>query len=371
MSNILFVATSSWAGMGPYASEIINAFCPKDKVKYFLVEDERHYFSKNIAEEMRNNGIIIYRKNSNINKLCDLIYPSKKISRLLFKYCDENEVDTIHFMTSEVPYGKIITDLSKKYKVFFTVHDLHPHEANKAFYKMLRQKLMYKKLDKIRKSINNLVTNSNTQEKELKAMFPHKNIYYFDFPSLVNSTIITGQSSPLELARKNNYVLYFGRIEKYKGVDLAYRVFTESTALKNVTLVIAGSGDIYFPRNLNKEDNIIFINRYINDDEVAYLFKNALVTIYPYLSATQSGVLSLSCYFGKPIIASDIPFFMMVSELEFGRNFKKGNVENMQEKILDLLKDNLNLISARERKYYDSHYSKNCLREKLLSIYNL
>ena len=120
-------------------------------------------------------------------------------------------------------------------------------------------------------------TASNTQEKELKAMFPHKNIYYFDFPSLVNSTIITGQSSPLELAGKNNYVLYFGRIEKYKGVDLAYRVFTESTALKNVTLVIAGSGDIYFPRNLNKEDNIIFINRYINDDEVAYLFKNALV----------------------------------------------------------------------------------------------
>lgn len=51
--NILLVATSSWAGMGPYASEIINTFSQDKNVYFFTVEDERHFFSKNISKEMK------------------------------------------------------------------------------------------------------------------------------------------------------------------------------------------------------------------------------------------------------------------------------------------------------------------------------
>lgn len=370
MSNILLVATSSWAGMGPYASEIINSFRPEDNIKYFAVEDERHYFSKNISSELRNNGIIAFRKNSNINKLCDLIYPSIRISRLLSKYCKDHDVNTIHFMTSEVPYGRTIASLSRKYKIFFTVHDLHPHEARKAFHKMVRQKLMYIKLAKIRKLVNNLVTNSIAQEKELEKTFSHKNIFYFDFPSLVNNTITNGKDFPIELTDKKDYVLFFGRIEEYKGVALAYKAFTESPDLKNITLVIAGSGDLYFQRNLEKENNIIFINRYINDSEVAWLFKNAMITVYPYISATQSGVLSLSCYFGKPIVASDVPFFMTVSKEGLGLNFKVGDINSLTNTLLSLLKEDMISISKHEKDYYELHYSKKSLRKKLLSIYN-
>lgn len=70
--------------------------------------------------------------------------------------------------------------------------------------------------------------------------------------------------------------------------------------------MIAGSGEVYFP--IQKYENIILINRYIKDEEIAWLFNHAKLTVYPYISATQSGVLSVSCYFGKPIIASDVPF---------------------------------------------------------------
>ena len=370
MANILLVATSSWAGMGPYASEIINSFHPEDNVRFILVEDERHYFSKNIASELRNNGIIIYRKNSNINKLCDLFYPPKKISHILSKYCEGNNVDTIHFITGEEPYKKTITALSKKYKVFFTVHDLHPHEANKAFHKIIRQKLLYKKSVKIRVSVKNLITNSAEQEEELKKMYPGKSINYFNFPSLVNTVIINGQMYPSELTGKDNYVLFFGRIEQYKGVELVYKAFTESDALKDTTLVIAGSGEIYFQRDLSKENNIIIINRYINDEEIANLFRHARITIYPYLSATQSGVLSLSCYFGVPIIASDIPFFMTVSEYGLGVNFKKGDMKSLIEAFRTMRNRDLDSISDHEKKFYESNYSKNSLRKNLLLIYN-
>lgn len=369
MSNILFVATSSWAGMGPYASEIVNSFKPEDDVLFFLVEDERRYFSNAIAEKMRKKGIILFRKNSNANKLRDLFYPSKEISGQLIRFCEDNDIQTIHFLTSEVPYEKTIALLSKKYRTFFSVHDLHPHEAKKSFHKMFRHKLMYKKLGKIRETVNNLLTNSKTQEEELKQMFPQKNICYFEFPSLVNDCIINGESIPPELEGVSGYVLYFGRIEQYKGVDLAYKAFTEYTSLKNKMLVIAGSGSLYFQRELKKEDNVIIINRYIKDEEIAYLFRNATITLYPYISATQSGVLSLSCFFGKPIVASDVPFFKSVSEYGLGVNFNVGDIDSLIESVLSLLNGDLISIVQHEKDFYETHYSKESLRNNLLSIY--
>ena len=69
---------------------------------------------------------------------------------------------------------------------YYTVHDLHPHEAKKVFYKQFRHKMMYRKLAQIRSGVNNLITNSKSQEVELKEMFPEKKVYYHEFPSLIN-----------------------------------------------------------------------------------------------------------------------------------------------------------------------------------------
>lgn len=96
---------------------------------------------------------------------------------------------------------------------------------------------------------------------------------------------------------KKKYILFFGRIEKYKGIDILYKSFCESQELqKEYTLVIAGKGRFLMQQN-ERNLNILFINRYIKDTEVGYLFKNAAAVVYPYISATQSGVLSLSCFF--------------------------------------------------------------------------
>lgn len=370
MENILLVATSSWAGMGPYASEIINAFADVGNVYFFVVEDERHYFSFNLAQSMRDRGVIMYRKNSNINKLLDLIWAPFEVEKRLRKFCRDKRIDVIHFLTSEVPYGKTMLALKKEYKLFFTVHDLHPHEAKKVFYKMWRHRWMYRKLARNRNIAEFLITNSRMQEKVLMSMFPQKKIYYFEFPSLVNNSIVKGNTVPPELVGIEGYVLFFGRIEQYKGVDLAYKAFSEYAALHKHTLVIAGSGEIYFPRNMEREKNIVLINRYIRDDEVSYLFRHASITLYPYISATQSGVLSLSCYFEKPIVASDVPFFKLVSEKGLGFNFSTGNLDDLVEKTLLLMKTDIKAIEQNERRFYELHYSKECLRNNLLSIYN-
>lgn len=363
--NILLVATSSWAGMGPYASEIINSFYSDRNVYFFVVEDERHFFSKNIRSD---NGQILYRANSKLNKLMALFWPPCSIVKALKAYCEEKHIDVIHFLTSEVPYTKPIISLSHSYKVFFTVHDLHPHESKKAFYKQFRHKMMYRNLAKTRQGVRNMITNSISQEEELKDVFPMKNIYFHNFPSLINKAIIDGNLKPIELNGINNYILFFGRMEQYKGVDLVYKAFANDPLLQKYTLVIAGSGEIYF--SMQKCENIILINRYIKDEEIAYLFNHAKLTIYPYISATQSGVLSVSCYFGKPIIASDVPFFKSVSKNELGINFKVGDIDDLTKKLKQILATDLTAISKREKEFYAINYSKEGIRKSLLEIYS-
>lgn len=97
---------------------------------------------------MSDNGRILYKANSKLNKLTALFWPPSSIVKTLKAYCKEKHIDVIHFLTSEVPYSKTIISLSHSYKVFFTVHDLHPHEAKKVFYKQFRHKIMYRNLAK-------------------------------------------------------------------------------------------------------------------------------------------------------------------------------------------------------------------------------
>ena len=50
--------------------------------------------------------------------------------------------------------------------------------------------------------------------------------------------------------------------------------------------------------------------RFIKDSEVRDLFSRAAVVVYPYISATQSGVTSIASYFDKPMVLSDLPFWL-------------------------------------------------------------
>lgn len=44
MKRTLIVATTSYAGMGPYVSEIVNTFSPEDDVYFLLYDYEDNFF---------------------------------------------------------------------------------------------------------------------------------------------------------------------------------------------------------------------------------------------------------------------------------------------------------------------------------------
>lgn len=365
----LIIALSSYAGMGPYVATIVNSFEPKDSVWFVLGEDERHYYTKNIKKELRDKCMIVYRADSVVNKLRNLIMPDKALGRDIENFMSEKDITSIHLLTGETSLRGMINKWNRKYRLYLTVHDLHPHEAKKAPHKMWRQRRSYKLRDKMMEQIPNLVTNSQAQYKELHHMFPQKEIYFHNFPTLVTKEITTGDIETPEIKGKRGYILFFGRIEEYKGLHVLYEAWCNTPSLHdNYILVVAGSGDINFQRRRD-EKNMLFINRYIKDEEIASLYKNAACSVYPYISASQSGVLSLSCYFQTPIIASDVPFFKHIADDGIGMNFRNGDSYELADKLLGLLNSDTVPIKRRQAEYYATHYDAMATRKVLIEMY--
>lgn len=216
-----------------------------------------------------------------------------------------------------------------------------------------------------------LVTNSRTQYKEMQSLFPDKRLFFHDFPSLVTPIVAQGGVVPKELqSQRRPYILFFGRIEEYKGIALLYKAFTESPEISDkYDLVIAGSGQIPFERKGN-EQHVTLINRYILDEEVLYLYEHAACVVYPYISATQSGVLSIAYYFGTPVLASDVNFFRsIIAPSGAGCLFKKSNVEDLREQLKYILSHDNSEIISKEKDYYKEYYDTVAIRKELLNIY--
>ena len=371
MKRTLIVATTSYAGMGPYVSEIVNTFSPEDDVYFFFHDYEDEFFKKNVKTELHGKSVFYKQANSAKNKLVGLITNKSSYDSLLMRICRDKEIQLVHYING-IPSIR----MQRKYEnmgitVLSTVHDLEPHEAKKAWYKMLRQRISYKRLADNLVEAKYLVTNSMEQYHCLKKQYSDKEITFHSFPSLVTKEIVNGHDVPEELKNLDKpYILFFGRIEEYKGIHLLYRAFVECSELnEHYVLVIAGSGQIGFERATD-EKNVVMLNRYIKDSELAYLYKNAHCVVYPYISATQSGVLSLAFYYQTPVLASDVPFFKSIIEsTDTGLLFKNGNVEDLKKQLLSLVRFDASEMKDKQKAYYASHYEGAAIHESLLKIY--
>lgn len=372
MKRTLIVATTSYAGMGPYVSEIVNTFSSEDDVWFLFHDYEDDFFKKNVKQELQAKSIFYKKVNSNWNKLVGLFFHDRSFVNIIKNICQKNDIKVVHYINCPAPRHIILCLGDMGICTLGTVHDLHPHEAKKALHKMFRAKMNARKRHLSLVQNKNLVTNSLSQVEELKQMFPEKHVYFHAFPSLITAEIINGIDTPLELKdKKKPYILFFGRIEEYKGLSLLYNTYLSSEDIrKEYNLVIAGKGDLGFNRE-SDEQGIIWIHRYIKDTEIRYLYEHAACVVYPYISATQSGVLSLAFYFGTPTLTSDVPFFKSIIEpTGAGFTFRNGDVEDLRKQLTTLLIGDVSKMKNAEQDYYKSNYDSSIIRNSLISIYD-
>lgn len=367
MARILLLSTMSYAGMGPYVASIVNSFQPDDNIRFFLVEDESHYYSRNIKDSLKPlTTIVCQKKSSKLRTAYELLFDGKcRFRNEIITICKSENIKIVHSLVSTGDLG-LVDWLNNNVLFLYTVHDLHPHEAKKIFYKQWRQKIIYKRISKAINKCRLLYTNSLAQLEEMNIIYPNRYNYYSNFPSLVTDEIAFGNTMPPEIENIDNYLLFFGRIEAYKGVELLIDAFKKSNNPKRIKLVIAGKGEL----QRGPDENIIYINRYIKDSEIANLYKKALCVIYPYISATQSGVLSIASYFRTPIIASDVCFFKEVLGHDYPLLFQAGSVNDLTIKISMITDGDKHIdYSMLSGEIFETRYSSFSLREQLFSIY--
>lgn len=102
-------------------------------------------------------------------------------------------------------------------------------------------------------------------------------------------------------------VLFFGRLERYKGVDrlLAAWAMVDATATAQpVTLVLAGPGNLDRLWSGPLPPRVELRNHLIADAEALALFKRCGLLILPYIGGTQSALIPAAYFFRKPVLAS-------------------------------------------------------------------
>lgn len=188
------------------------------------------------------------------------------------------------------------------------IHNMIPHE--KSILDKLFAPRFVKTMDGfvvLSKSVLDDVASLDKQNKS-KCFVPHP--LYDHYGEIISREAAIKH---LSLDENCNYLLFFGLVRAYKGLDLLIDAFADERLRKYpVKLIVAG--EFYddpkpYLEQVEKHglnEVVIIKNQYISDDNVKYYFNTADIVVQPYKSATQSGVTQIAYHFEKPMLVTNV-----------------------------------------------------------------
>lgn len=217
-------------------------------------------------------------------------------------------------------------------------------------------------------------------KKKPKVFSPHP--LYDNFGEIIRKA---DAIKKLGLEINEHYVLFFGFIRDYKGLDLLLEAFADKRfAVPHLKLIIAG--EFYSDpkpyldliQKLKLKDRVILRTDFIPDDMVRYYFCAADVVAQPYKHATQSGVTQICYHFNRPMLVTNVgglpeivphnkvgyiaepnvdsiafylhKFFTEHKEYAFRDNIKKEKEKYLWSKMLEAVKKVAKMPQKRGRK---------------------
>jgi glycosyltransferase involved in cell wall biosynthesis len=176
--------------------------------------------------------------------------------------------------------------------------------------------------------------------------------------------ILGGRPEPPDFSQRGNpehRILAFGKWGTYKRVELLIEAFERLSAeVPNLRLIVAGSNHPTTPGYIEtiaeqmKGNPIVEFTGYVEEDDIADLFRKASVLVLPYSSAAgASGVAHLACEFGVPILSAEIDDFRDMARdegiaIDF---YEKGNAESLAHQLQLLLSDSAKLQEMSEQNF--------------------
>lgn len=284
-----------------------------------------------------------------------------------------------------LPLSRIVNRLKKKCvaEIIFDLHFVVPKENSNLDRRFTKMGLS---------TGSTFIVHAIKTYKELTTLFPQNNItlsydgkraqndwsalklYHPIYDMFVPDSRFDKEGFKKEHGLKEHVFLFFGFIRKYKGLHQAIEAFAKVAKKRDdVSLIICGESfwntldssklstkikeatfgvlkkmflkaeddeKNYRPLDLIKklkiENRVMLVNRFVANEEVPQYFQTADSVLLFYLTATPSGIESISYNFDMPILASKVGHFPeTIKDGYNGYLAKDRDIEDMA-RIMDL-----------------------------------
>ena len=333
---MIVVLTGNYrGGIFQFAQHVVSVFQEIGKATVLFAPENSEHISESTQTYVRRNSL--NPLNRQYKQIADRILAHKP--ELVF-VCDSNLVT-----------ARIVLSLDQSIPVYMCVHDVKAHPNYKAVKQYLKDLIKQPYISAAWRAVRKVVVLSEHSKRELKKYCPAVTskigiIRLGAHPPRV------AEKKPKEVSCENAFYLFFGRMDKYKGIENLLQAYTKDADNMPYELVLAGSGVLN-----EKEEALIascpqkvtLVKRYISDEEMVWLYKHARCVVLPYIEASQSGVLSMAYHFGKAVIASDLEG--LKEFIEIGRTgLVYSDIDQLRHFLL-----NIDQVLPEERAWIDQY----------------
>ncbi len=209
-----------------------------------------------------------------------------------------------YWMTFFAPSFARVHRKLKSTKRVSILHNVIPHE--KRFFDKKANQMFLKQND-------GFIVMSDKVLNDLLSLKPDAKYLRMDHPVYDQFGEKIARETALDrlgLAPDKKYLLFFGFIRDYKGLDVLLKSLLQVDS--DVHLIVAGEvyGDFQKYDQLLDEhqlrDRVHCFTDYIPDEKVTDFFSAADACVLPYKSATQSGITAIAGHFEVPMIITDV-----------------------------------------------------------------
>lgn len=250
----------------------------------------------------------------------------KEIYRMMRIIRNAN-VNTIYFESFHIwNYPIILYCKIYGIKCSHAINDVIPHEGDShSKINLMINFLTAKLADRV------ILRSSNGYNNALKYYSKYRNKLY---------KVDLWYSFPQYCSPKGKTVLFFGRMNKYKGIKYLFELAKRTP---DIQYVVAGKADDNVKDTvdlLKKLTNVLLNEEVIPYDKMHDYFYNAICIVLPYETATQSGVVLDAYKHSRPVVAFDVG--ALGEQIDNGLTgflAKSGNIENLEfqlRKIIDM-----------------------------------
>lgn len=257
------------------------------------------------SNEVAPDGLKIVREINSCNPLSWI-----RVGRRLKKEAPDLLI-SCYWMAFFAPCYGVIQRIVKRNgttKCIGLVHNMIPHEPN--ILDKLLAPFYVKQTDgfvALSESVVHDIASLDKRNKP-KAFSPHP--VYDHYGEKMSKT---AACEALGLDETKNYMLFFGLVRAYKGLDWLLDAFAKvKDQLKDVQLIVAG--EFYEEEDKYRaqieanglKDRVIVKNEFVADADLRKYFGAADLIVQPYKTATQSGVTQVAFHFEKPCLVTNV-----------------------------------------------------------------